>query len=74
MAASSRKELSDLLSKTGAWTELGCDRVGGRKISRLGAVIERICYARGVREKSGVLVSVYYTKDWRAANFDTGRY
>jgi CubicO group peptidase (beta-lactamase class C family) len=74
MAASSRKELSDMLSKTGAWTELGCDRVSGRKISRLGAVIERICYARGVREKSGVLASVYYTKDWRAANFDTGRY
>jgi hypothetical protein len=63
-----------MLSKTGAWTELGCDRVSGRKISRLGAVIERICYARGVREKSGVLASVYYTKDWRAANFDTGRY
>jgi hypothetical protein len=64
--------LRDLLSNTGSWTDLGCDRVGGRKITRLRAGIERICYARGVREKSGVVASVYYTRDWRAANFDTG--
>jgi CubicO group peptidase (beta-lactamase class C family) len=72
MATSSRKELSDLLSKAGSWTELGCDRVGRRKITRLGAAIEHICYARASREKWGVLASVYYTRDWRAANYDTG--
>ncbi|HEV7366602.1 MAG TPA: serine hydrolase domain-containing protein [Gemmatimonadales bacterium] len=72
LSAAGRKELRDLLSNTGSWTDLGCDRVGGRKITRLRAGIERICYARGVREKSGVVASVYYTRDWRAANFDTG--
>jgi hypothetical protein len=59
-----------------AWTptELGCDRVAGWKINRLGAAVERICYARGVREQSGVVAAGYYTKDWRAANVDTGWY
>jgi hypothetical protein len=74
MSVAGRKELSDVLSQAGSWTELGCDRVGGKKISRLGATIERICYARGVGDKSGVVASVYYTREWRAASVDTGWY
>lgn len=67
-----RMELGELLSKKGAWTELGCDQVGTRKITRLGAAIERICYARRVGENSQDVVSVYYTKDWRAASVEPG--
>lgn len=74
LSAPVRNELGDLLSKQEAWTELGCDRVGFRKITRLGAAIERICYARRVGERSGDVVSVYYTKDWRAAGVDPGSF
>jgi CubicO group peptidase (beta-lactamase class C family) len=74
LSPAARQDLGDVLSKAGSLTELGCDRVADRRITRLGAVIERICYARGAGEKSGTIVSVYYTKDWRAANVDTDSY
>ena len=74
MSPASRKELADVVSQAEWWTELGCDRVGGKHISRLGADVERICYARGLGDKSGVIASVYYTRDWRAANVDASWY
>jgi CubicO group peptidase (beta-lactamase class C family) len=74
LSPAARKDLGALLSKRGFWTELGCDQVGGRKMTRLGASIEHICYARRAEERSGDVVSVYYTKDWRAANLDTATY
>lgn len=74
LSPAARKDLGNLFSKGGSWTELGCDQVGGRKITRLGAAIEHICYVRRAGETSGDVVSVYYTKDWRAANLDTGAY
>jgi hypothetical protein len=48
--------------------------VAGRGIARLGATVERICYARGVGKDRRVIVSVFYTGDWRAALFEIEDY
>jgi CubicO group peptidase (beta-lactamase class C family) len=74
LSPATRKELGDLFSKKGSWTELGCDQVDGRRITRLGASVERVCYARRAGETSGDLLSVDYTKDWRAAHVETRTY
>jgi CubicO group peptidase (beta-lactamase class C family) len=65
-----RKEWSELLGATKSWVPLGCDVVRGRRISRLGATIERICYARGSGPSGASLVSVYYTTHGRVGYID----
>lgn len=66
-----RGEVGEALDGKAAWTFLGCDEVGGRGISRLGARVERICYARGVApEGAGTLVTVLYDGRWNAADIE----
>ena len=69
-----RDEWGESLADVRRWEPLGCDAVGDRGISRLGARIERICYARAVGPESRLLVSVAYTGDWRAAALDSYSY
>jgi hypothetical protein len=69
-----RDAWSRSLADVSRWEALGCDAVGDRGISRLGARIERICYARAVGPESRLLASVAYTADWRAAALDAYEY
>ncbi len=69
-----RDDWSRSLADVSRWEQLGCDAVGDRGISRLGARIERICYARAVGPESRLLASVAYTADWRAAALDAYSY
>jgi CubicO group peptidase (beta-lactamase class C family) len=62
------------LADVSRWEPLGCDVVGEKGISRLGARIERICYARAEGPESRLLASVAYTADWRAAALDAYSY
>jgi hypothetical protein len=69
-----RADAANTLAEASSWTALGCDDVAGRGIARLGATVERICYARGVGKDRRVIVSVFYTGDWRAALFEIEDY
>ena len=48
--------------------------MSGRGLSRLGARIERTCYARATGRESRLLASVDYTADWHAAAVDAYSY
>lgn len=69
-----RDEWGRSLADVSRWEPLGCDAVGDRGISRLGARIERICYARATGAESRLLAIVAYTADWRAAALDSYSY
>ncbi len=72
LAAAERDEWRTTLSDVSAWTPLGCDPADGRGITRLGAEVAHVCYARGHAADRDVAVTVSYTADWRAA--DVGSY
>lgn len=59
------------LSEVSAWTPLGCDPVSGRALTRFGAAVAHVCYARAHSAKGDLLVTVRYTGDWRAADIDS---
>src|SRR5882724_11498252 len=42
------------------WTSLGCDTVANRRIIRLGAEIQQICYAKGATPQGNILFSILY--------------
>jgi hypothetical protein len=63
----SRKEWADVLESATGWTSMGCDPVAKQSILRLGAAVERICYARTSGTSGSSLVSAYYGADGRAA-------
>jgi CubicO group peptidase (beta-lactamase class C family) len=66
-----RDEVGAELKGRGPWTFLGCDETATRKISRLGATVDRICYARsGTEEGGGVLATVLYASGWKAADVE----
>ena len=58
------------ISSVGIWKSIGCDDVGNRSISRLGTRIRWICYSTGEGSTPGLLVTVLYGADWRAASID----
>ena len=61
---------SALVGPNRQWTFAGCDQPA-TGFSYLGATIAYVCHARSVRPSgSGTLVSVYYTRDWRAAGVE----
>ena len=74
LSPAARIELGQLLKGAPSWTPLGCDVVGQRKIVWLGAPIERACYSRGIGPAEQVIVTTYYTRDWKVAHLDTNRY
>jgi CubicO group peptidase (beta-lactamase class C family) len=66
-----RDEVGAELKGSRAWTFLGCDGTPTGAISRLGATVERICYARSSRETGGgVLATVLYARGWKAADVE----
>ncbi len=66
-----RQEVGAELESGGSWTFLGCDATEARKISRLGATVERICYARRAGGGGdGVLATVLYAGGWKAADVE----
>jgi hypothetical protein len=65
-----RGRLGRRVRRERTWTSLGCDRVDGRRIARLGTRISWICYAKGRDPEPGLLVTVLYGADWRAAGID----
>ncbi|HZN96795.1 MAG TPA: serine hydrolase domain-containing protein [Gemmatimonadales bacterium] len=69
-----RTELGQLLKQAPSWTSLGCDVVSRRKMVWLGAPIERACYSRGIGPAEQVIVTTYYTRDWKVAHLNTNRY
>ena len=69
-----RDEWRGSLAEVSEWEPLGCDLVSGRGLSRLGARIERTCYARATGRESRLLASVDYTADWHAAAVDAYSY
>jgi CubicO group peptidase (beta-lactamase class C family) len=69
-----RTDAGSTLADVKSWTALGCDAVAGRGIVGLTSAIEHICYARGVGKDRRVIVSVFYTDDWRAALFEIEDY
>lgn len=70
-----RDEVGAEVKGRGPWTLLGCDEVGGRKISRLGAAVERICYARSATAAgAGVLATVLYASGGKAADVELYAY
>jgi CubicO group peptidase (beta-lactamase class C family) len=65
-----RKRIGEWLEVINSWTSLGCDAVADRRISRLGAEVHQICYARGTAKGGGILFSILYDAGWRATGID----
>ena len=65
-----REIIGSFLQMIESWTFLGCDRVQGRKITRLESRIERICYAKGTAQGRSWLFTVPYDHAWRAVGLD----
>jgi CubicO group peptidase (beta-lactamase class C family) len=65
-----RKEWSELLGAVPSWTSLGCETVSERRVVRLGAAIDRICYTRGASASTGWVLSTYYAARGRLAYID----
>jgi CubicO group peptidase (beta-lactamase class C family) len=74
LSASSRRELSEELAPIEGWQSLGCDDIGGRKISWLSSPIARACYVVGKGPETRVIATLYYSPDWRLALFEVGRF
>jgi hypothetical protein len=70
MPLARREQIGGWLKAIHAWTFLGCDEVRRRGISRFGARIERICYAKGAGSRASLLVTALYGADWRAGGLD----
>jgi CubicO group peptidase (beta-lactamase class C family) len=69
-----RIEYGQLLKRLRTWTALGCDAVGQRAMVWLGAPVERACYTRGIGPADQVIVTAYYTRDWKVAHLHTTNY
>jgi CubicO group peptidase (beta-lactamase class C family) len=65
-----RERLGRRVRRERTWTSLGCDSAAGRRMARLGTRISWICYAKGLDPEPGLLVTVLYGADWRAAGID----
>jgi CubicO group peptidase (beta-lactamase class C family) len=74
LSPAARSELGKLLKRIPTWTGLGCDVVSRRKLVWLGAPVERVCYSRGTGPAEQVIMSAYYTRDWKLAHLETNRY
>ena len=74
LSSRARADLREQIASVSSWTALGCDDVAARAMSWLAAPIQRICYATGVGPKERVVVSVFYTGEWRAAHLDISLY
>jgi hypothetical protein len=65
-----RERIGGWLKAINDWTFLGCEAVADRRISRLGAEVQQICYAKGAGKGGGILFSILYDAGWRATGID----
>jgi CubicO group peptidase (beta-lactamase class C family) len=65
-----RERIGGWLQAINAWTFLGCEAVADRQISRLGAQVQQICYAKGAAKGGGFLFTILYDAGWRATGID----
>ena len=68
-----RQDWAALRSGASGWSELGCDP-SAAPVEVLGAQTTRWCYARGRDAEGGVVVTLWYTSDWRLAHADSYRF
>jgi len=66
-----RKQIAGWLNVIKKWTFLGCDAVAQRRISRMGAEVQHVCYAKGISAAANRVVAILYDVNWRAAGIDT---
>ena len=69
-----RKHWGGMASAVPEWTALGCERVPGAPIARLGESVTRLCHARGHDRESGVVVTLLYAEGWRLADVESYRF
>lgn len=70
LSPASRRDLKEAVASVTAWKPLGCDELAGRSIAWLGSPVERVCYASGTGRNGSMLMSVFYTGEWKAAHLD----
>jgi CubicO group peptidase (beta-lactamase class C family) len=69
-----RRDWQEAIADVSGWTALGCERPADHPISRLGAEVAWLCYARGEGASGGTAVTALYTGDWRALDVESYRY
>jgi CubicO group peptidase (beta-lactamase class C family) len=69
-----RHDWQEAIAGVARWTALGCERPSDHPISRLGAEVAWLCYARGEGAAGRTAVSALYTSDWRALDVESYRY
>jgi CubicO group peptidase (beta-lactamase class C family) len=69
-----RHDWQELLAAQIRWTALGCEPAVDHPISRLGAEVAWLCYARAEGEAGRAAVTALYTRDWRAADVESYGY
>ena len=65
-----RERIGGWVQAINEWTFLGCEAVSDRRISRLGAEVQQICYAKGAAKGGGILFTILYDAGWRATGID----
>jgi CubicO group peptidase (beta-lactamase class C family) len=68
LSPASRRDLKETVASATSWKSLGCDELTGRKVAWLGSPIERVCYASATGREGHMLISVFYTREWKAAH------
>jgi hypothetical protein len=62
--------MKEALASAKSWKSLGCDELASGKIAWLGSPIERVCYASATGRDGQMLISVFYTREWKAAHLN----
>jgi len=65
-----RHEWQEALGKVTRWTALGCEPPRDHPITRLGADVAWVCYARAEGPSNRFAVTALYTPDWRAVDVE----
>ena len=65
-----RHEWQEALGRVTRWTALGCEPPRDHPITRLGADVAWVCYARAEGPKNRFAVTALYTTDWRAVDVE----
>jgi CubicO group peptidase (beta-lactamase class C family) len=74
LSTSARADLGNTVRSINVWKALGCDDVTNRRMVWLSATIERVCYHAGAGGEERMILSVFYTAQWRAAHLEISRY
>jgi CubicO group peptidase (beta-lactamase class C family) len=74
LSPAARTEFAEVLKRAPTWAALGCDQVGRRKMVWLGGAVERMCYNRGIGPTEQMILTTFYTGDWKVAHLNMSRY